>query len=91
LGVLQPAAKELRGTLAASTLSGPNIFTDIAYDTSAASAQLGLRNAYVSSAGGAVFVVDYDRWGGQGWGKGGNCWGTRMGQVKGDGKSGQVT
>jgi hypothetical protein len=62
--VPQPAAKELRGTLAASTLSGPNIFTDIAYDTSAASAQLGLRNAYISSAGGAVFVVDYDRWGG---------------------------
>jgi hypothetical protein len=52
---------QLRGTAAASTALGPNIFTDIAFEVGTSAQQLQGRHAYVSSAGGAVFQVDYDR------------------------------
>lgn len=58
-----PMQTELRGTAAAGAAVGPNIFTAIAYETGAAAGQVARRHAFVASAAGTVFQVDYPRWG----------------------------
>jgi hypothetical protein len=51
----------LPGTAAPGSAAGPNIFTAIAYETGAAAGQLSRRFAFVGSAAGVVFQVDYPR------------------------------
>jgi hypothetical protein len=49
------------GTAAPGAAAGPNIFTAIAYECGPAAAQVARRYAFVASAAGTVFQVDYDR------------------------------
>lgn len=58
---MQSPQGQLKGTAAASMALGPNIFTDIAFEVGNSAQQLRGRTVYVSSAGGSVFQVDYDR------------------------------
>lgn len=52
---------KLKGTAAPCTAIGPNIFTDIAFETGPSAEQLGSRHVFVSTAAGAVFEINYDR------------------------------
>ena len=51
------------GTAAPGAAAGPNIFTAIAYECGVAAGQVARRHAFVASAAGTVFQVDYDRCG----------------------------
>jgi hypothetical protein len=51
----------LPGTAPAGAAAGPNIFTVITYDSSVAAGQAARRFAFVGSASGCVFQVDYSR------------------------------
>lgn len=61
---------KIKGTAAVATALGPNLFTDIAYETGAAVSQLSSKHAFVASAAGAVFQVNYTKWV-----RGAECWG----------------
>lgn len=60
-GPLGGGTASIGGTAAPGAVSGPNIFTAIAYECGAAAAQAARRHAFVASAAGTVFQVDYDR------------------------------
>jgi hypothetical protein len=49
------------GGAAASTINGPKVFTDIAFEAASSGLQLQTQHMYVSTASGAVFQVDYGR------------------------------
>lgn len=49
------------GGAAASVISGPKVFTDIAFEAASSGMQLRTQHMYVSSASGAVFQVNYGR------------------------------
>lgn len=51
----------IKGTAAMTTALGPNLFTDIAYETGAAVRQLSSKHVFVSSAAGAVFQINYTK------------------------------
>ena len=49
------------GGAAASVVTGPKLFTDIAFEASSSGLQLQTQHIYVATAAGAVFQVDYGR------------------------------
>lgn len=50
------------GGAASSVVSGPKLFTDIAFEAASSGLQLQTQHVYVATAAGAVFQVDYGRW-----------------------------
>lgn len=51
------------GGAASSCVSGPKVFTDIAFEAASSGLQLATQHMYVATAAGAVFQVDYGRCG----------------------------
>lgn len=49
------------GGAAPSVVTGPKLFTDIAFEAASSGLQLATQHMFVATAGGAVFQVDYDR------------------------------
>jgi hypothetical protein len=49
------------GGAASSCVSGPKVFTDIAFEAASSGLQLATQHMYVATAAGAVFQVDYAR------------------------------
>jgi len=49
------------GGAAASIVTGPKVFTDIAFEAASSGLQLLTQHMYAATAAGAVFQVDYSR------------------------------